>query len=543
MFGIAFLLAGISHGQVQAAGGGTVYYIAVNGSSSNTGTSADSPWPMSKVGSTAFAPGDTILFHKGDTFNNTALSFSRSGSAGLPIMFGSYGTGANPVLDGGGASTPIFSISNAAYITIDDLVIQNSTSDNGGIYLYDSHDITIHNDYFTNVATGLYVQSCTNNIVFDGNYALNMQGPFPRGQMVQFNTVSGSGNAITNNKLQDIMGQSHPEDAINLYMSNGTAGSPILVSGNQIEGGGPSTSGGGIMLGDGGGSYQKAVNNVLVNPGQYGIAISGGSNLEISSNQIYAGKSAFTNVGIYVYNQSSDSCSATTVSNNQVSWINSDGVSNPYWDKGNCGTVNGWDGNIAATNLAASLLSNPLWSGAPWSTVSSIVPPPVTIPPVTPVTVSTGGGGSGTSVTVSTPPAVVSYGGGGGGSFSSSMPTASVSPATTTTTSAGIPVGCLSSTAFSTVTGQRCPNFTGIVLTKALSFGSHDVQVQILQHFLNTHNFPVALSGSGSLNNETIYFGAATRSAVKEFQMTNGIPPVGTVGPLTRAAINRMITV
>jgi len=35
--------------------------------------------------------------------------------------------------------------------------------------------------------------------------------------------------------------------------------------------------GGGIMLGDGGGSNIVAKNNILVDPGQYGMAVSGGS--------------------------------------------------------------------------------------------------------------------------------------------------------------------------------------------------------------------------------------------------------------------------
>lgn len=55
-------------------------------------------------------------------------------------------------------------------------------------------------------------------------------------------------------------------DAINLYKSNGIAGDPIQVIGNRIRGGGPSTSGGGIMTGDQGGSY-ILVSIILVNPG------------------------------------------------------------------------------------------------------------------------------------------------------------------------------------------------------------------------------------------------------------------------------------
>jgi peptidoglycan hydrolase-like protein with peptidoglycan-binding domain len=64
-----------------------------------------------------------------------------------------------------------------------------------------------------------------------------------------------------------------------------------------------------------------------------------------------------------------------------------------------------------------------------------------------------------------------------------------------------------------------------------------------LQRFLNTNGFPVALSGPGSLNNETESFGTLTRQALIRFQRANGISPaVGIFGPITRAFINRTVS-
>jgi len=65
-----------------------------------------------------------------------------------------------------------------------------------------------------------------------------------------------------------------------------------FVRGNWIRGGGPSTSGGGINIGDYGGSYQITENNILVNPGQYGIGISGGNNMIMRNNKVYGKKKA-----------------------------------------------------------------------------------------------------------------------------------------------------------------------------------------------------------------------------------------------------------
>jgi hypothetical protein len=167
----------------------------------------------------------------------------------------------------------------------------------------------------------------------------------PRGQCVQFNNVNGEFNLIGDNVCVNIPGESSPEDAISIYKSHGTEASPIIVRGNRIRGGGPSASGGGIMAGDGGGSYVTVSGNELVDPGQYGIAVAGGTNISITSNTIVARRQPFTNVGLYVWNQYPDPCGHITVSGNRVGWINKDGMRSSAWNAGNCGVVEGWDKN------------------------------------------------------------------------------------------------------------------------------------------------------------------------------------------------------
>jgi len=227
-----------------------------------------------------------------------------------------------------------------------------------GIYLYNCSNITIDTCYITKVSTGVNV-STSSRVIIEHNQMKNMMGPYPSGQFVQFNKVSGASNKVTNNVFENTMGSSDPEDAISMFMTNGTAASPVMISGNWIRGGGPSATGGGINLGDDGGSYQIAENNILVNPGQYGIAVSGGTNMEILNNKIYAVRSTFANVGISVWNQYTNisASSGITVSGNNVNWTNSGGISNPAWNNGNCGTVTGWSSNTWRANITSSILA------------------------------------------------------------------------------------------------------------------------------------------------------------------------------------------
>jgi hypothetical protein len=77
------------------------------------------------------------------------------------------------------------------------------------------------------------------------------------------------------------------------------------------------------------------------------------------------------------------------------------------------------------------------------------------------------------------------------------------------------------------------------VFQSNLTVGSLGSEVKALQELLNTSGYTVAISGAGSLGNETTKFGAATRAALVKYQQAKGITPAsGYFGPLTRAAIN-----
>jgi hypothetical protein len=229
------------------------------------------------------------------------------------------------------------------------------------IHLERCANIKIDSCYWSDVRAGVYALQSA-GIMITNCQGKNMLYGFPRGgQFVQFDEVTGALNGVVSCRFENILGQSNPEDAISMYKSSGTEASPILIAGNRIRGGGPSKSGGGIMLGDNGGAYQVARDNILVNPGQYGMAISGGDHMQIINNKIYSKQQPFTNVGLYIWAQAGAACSTNTISGNKINWTMASGEMNNTWNKGNCGVVvdwltNKWDKSLDESILPAQLL-------------------------------------------------------------------------------------------------------------------------------------------------------------------------------------------
>lgn len=253
-----------------------------------------------------------------------------------------------------GGNVACINLTNCTNIRITHCKLLNSKS--VGINLFNCSMIQIDSNYIANVTTGVYVLS-SNNVKVDYNQMKNMLGPLPQGAFVQFNQVNGGNNSVSFNRLENILGQSNPEDAINMYKSYGTAAIPITITGNWIRGGGPSLTGGGIMLGDNGGSYQVAENNILVNPGQYGMAVSGGTNMQISNNTVFSASEPFSNVGLYYWNQSGLASSAVKIDSNKVNFTSGlYGGENDFWIGAGSSTPIGWNTNFWGANIDATIL-------------------------------------------------------------------------------------------------------------------------------------------------------------------------------------------
>jgi len=155
----------------------TDYYVdATNGRDSNDGLSPSSAWKtITKVNNSMslFRPGDRILFKRGERWSDACLNIICSGSPSNPIIFGAYGNGEKPTLDGsrGIGHAGIYSTSpNIGYITVEDFHIINMTGGNyDGIQFKNKKwNITISRCRINNVTNcGIYLDQIDTYIIED----------------------------------------------------------------------------------------------------------------------------------------------------------------------------------------------------------------------------------------------------------------------------------------------------------------------------------------------------------------------------------------
>ena len=220
------------------------------------------------------------------------------------------------------------------------------------MYLSDVNGASITGNTITDTANGVLVHRST-SVRVDNNTFRHAGRNF-----VQFDKVTGSGSSISGNRGENALGGSNAEDLISVYQSGGTSGSPLRVVGNHLRNGGPSNSGSGIMLGDGGGGNVIVQGNALVNPGQVGIGVASGTNITVSGNSVYSDALPWSNVGIYVWNQYGSACDNIQITNNQVNWTAAGGYANPWYNGGGCSNVtesgNTWSADIGPAEEPAA---------------------------------------------------------------------------------------------------------------------------------------------------------------------------------------------
>lgn len=154
---------------------GNVYYMATNGSDSNSG-SITSPWKSLASAVTHLKPGDT-LYLRGGTYGAQAVSSIPSGTASARITISGY-PGESPIINGGGSGSPLLhDLSNVSYVTFRNMEITNYSI--YLIYLYSNcnymifenlniHDIGLSGSgaFISGITIGNEAGSpCTHNIV------------------------------------------------------------------------------------------------------------------------------------------------------------------------------------------------------------------------------------------------------------------------------------------------------------------------------------------------------------------------------------------
>lgn len=130
---------------------GERYFVdALNGSDENTGTVADSAWQtLTKINTTTFAPGDTILFRSNGVWTGR-LAPRGSGTEGKPILIDRYDTGNKPLIDGAGITGGVVYLNNQEYWEISSLEITNDAeteSDRVGVRILASNFGTVDHIY------------------------------------------------------------------------------------------------------------------------------------------------------------------------------------------------------------------------------------------------------------------------------------------------------------------------------------------------------------------------------------------------------------
>ena len=206
----------------------------------------------------------------------------------------------------GGYDAGLIRIENASNITITNSTIEEisaerfGSSRNNAIQIRSSNNVSITNNTIRNVRSNIddkgsdkgsraiKVEGSSSQISITGNHFYNAGR-----NAVQFSRVrNAAGISISNNTIEGRgRWDSDYEDMINLYSSSGTPQSPIRISNNTLRNGGPSTSGTGMILGDGDAGtgpteYVIAEGNRLIDPGHVGINLAGGNNLTIKNNTI-----------------------------------------------------------------------------------------------------------------------------------------------------------------------------------------------------------------------------------------------------------------
>jgi len=199
--------------------------------------------------------------------------------------------------------------------------------------------LKVLNSHFERVNSGILPSYSEGPIVISGNSGVNIGRNF-----IQLDKVTGAGIDINNNVMERLGstlrdGADDVVDWISIFRSEGTPDSPIHVFRNRAKGHGFDTTGSFIMLGDDGGKYQLAEENVGVNPGQVGVGIAGGESITVRGNIMFSDESDFSNVAFYSADYSTPNpCVEHTITSNRSYW-RSNNRQNNVWTDNKCTPV------------------------------------------------------------------------------------------------------------------------------------------------------------------------------------------------------------
>jgi hypothetical protein len=124
-----FLLSTI----LSAGGQAKLYFVSPGGDDSQSGLSIKEAWKtLDKVNQVTFQPGDQVLFQSGGVWNGQ-LKPQGSGEEGKPIVLGSYGDAARPVINIGKAEGAGIRLANQSWWEISNMEVTSGAAPEVGI--------------------------------------------------------------------------------------------------------------------------------------------------------------------------------------------------------------------------------------------------------------------------------------------------------------------------------------------------------------------------------------------------------------------------
>lgn len=138
-----------------AAQKGTSYYVdAVNGNDDNAGTSPETAWKtMARASDNGYAPGDSLLLKRGQTFGGNFLP-KGNGTKASPVVLSAYGEGDSPVIRAQSGEY-LFVLVDVSHWVIENIEF---TSEGCGALIHSFgeegiDDITVRNCYFHDIGS------------------------------------------------------------------------------------------------------------------------------------------------------------------------------------------------------------------------------------------------------------------------------------------------------------------------------------------------------------------------------------------------------
>jgi hypothetical protein len=172
-------------------------------------TSADS---IADVNALSLSPGDAVLFEAGNIWNIGSEANRLKPKTG--VLYGRYGTGANPVISGAGVSFGInfrgtIDIVNVNNVTVDGIDVKEAPTDHFGIYVTNADNITVRRLTVSELrGGGVVFGRGSTNILVEYVEIFNVQGgphesltfTGTNGYVARYNYSHNNGHAGINNK-------------------------------------------------------------------------------------------------------------------------------------------------------------------------------------------------------------------------------------------------------------------------------------------------------------------------------------------------------